>query len=80
MYSHINSNNRILIVYLLKRSYSYRKMANEIGVNVLITSREVKRNWNYKEEKYIIIFTKKKSKERRKSSKIKFRKIESDFF
>lgn len=78
MYSHINNKDRILIVFLLRKNYSYRKIANEIGVNVSTISREIERNWNIEKNNYSVIFAKTKSRERRLNSKKEFRVIEND--
>ena len=76
MYTHINNKDRVLIVFLLKKNYSYRKISSELGVNVSTVSREIKRN--SENGIYSVVRARKKVKERRLKSKEKYRIIENN--
>jgi IS30 family transposase len=76
MYKHFNNNDRVLLVFLLKKNLSYRKIAKELNMSVSSVSREIKRNsFN---GRYGVVIAKKKSKQRRLNSKYNKRIIESN--
>ena len=77
MHKHINRDDRAVISDGLRRSESHITIADRIGKDRGAIWREVERNSN-PDGSYDAWSAQRKAKKRRKSSKLKFRKIEND--
>lgn len=77
MHKHINTNDRSVIAKMLNHGYKQIDIADTLGFTKGAISKEIERN---KDEDGIYRFHSavKKAKERRKQSKVKYRKIEND--
>jgi len=77
MHKHINTNDRSVIAGMLNARYSQSDIANTLGFTKGAVSKEINRN---KDDNGVYRFHTaiKRTKERRKQSKIKYRKIENN--
>ena len=77
MHKHINTNDRAVIASMLNARYKQKDIADTLGFSRGAISKEIERN---KDDDGIYRFHSavRKTKERRKQSKLKYRKIEND--
>ncbi len=76
MHIHIKQSNRVCIEFLLKKSYSYRQIGEELGFHRTTIQREIERNSI--DGIYRTRIAEYKTKERRKNSKVKKRILENN--
>ena len=77
MYTHIKRDDRICIVLMLKQNYTYTEIGKELGFHRATISREIKRNSD-EDGIYKVYSANKKSKVKRKLSKIEKRIIDNN--
>ena len=77
MYTHIRRDHRVALAALLRAGYSQRAVGRELGINQSTVSRELSRNAR-EDGSYHSSHADVLARERRKSSKIAYRKIETD--
>jgi len=76
MHKHIKRDDRVCIVLMLKQGYTNTDIAKELDFNKSTISREIKRN--SRDGIYRVSFANRKSKERRKYSKVDYRIIDNN--
>ena len=77
MHKHIKRDDRVCIVLMLKQGYTNIDIAKELNFDKSTISREIKRN--SRDGIYRVSFANRKSKERRKYSKVNYRIIDNNF-
>lgn len=77
MYKHIKRDDRVCIALMLRQKYTYTEIGKEMGFHRTTISREIKRN-SSEGKIYQTSFANRKTKQKRKFSKIKKRIIDNN--
>jgi len=77
MYRHINTNDRSVIAAMLRAGYKQKEIAETLGFTKGAISKEIKRNID-EDGIYRVYSAKRKTKDRRRFSKVKYRKIDNN--